>query len=154
MILSQLDILDYETMNLKGKKFDMATIKMINSGIYNMISFTPLNGKVVAKIEFDDYKVIAWENDYLIIGGYYVDEQMLKESCISYQELEHYGKGKTLYFHHISKVEILDNPMEIGEFKVLDKELMKMIWTNDKKYKPLSKAPQSYCYVEVSDNAK
>ena len=60
---------------------------------------------------------------------YYIYEDEGKKTCLSYKEIEAYGKGKTLYGWHISDLKIYDKPRELGEFR---------------------KHPsQSWCYVEV-----
>jgi hypothetical protein len=89
---------------------------------------------------------------------------MLNDSCISYNELLHYGKEKPLYLHHISKVEILEKPMDIGEFyKAYNPKNKSDNFCSFEEYKErlkngnlevsakLTKAPQSYCYVEVEE---
>jgi hypothetical protein len=118
-------------------------------------------GKVVAKIEFDSVSEFTCiGNEEIQIDGInslmFIDLQ--KETCLTYAELEKYiGIGKKGYAHHISKVEILE-PMEIGEFKHWK---TKTIYSgmdcppySDDVLVNLTRPPQSYCYVEVSDNAK
>lgn len=41
----------------------------------------------------------------------------LLKTCLSHQDLENYGKGKTLYAWHISDLVIYDKPRELSEFK-------------------------------------
>lgn len=42
----------------------------------------------------------------------------LQRSCLSWEEIEVYAKGKTLYGWHISDLKIYDTPKELGEFRI------------------------------------
>lgn len=53
------------------------------------------------------------------------------EGLIPYDQLLKYGTGKPLYGWHISNLEIYENPVNLSNFG-------------------LSRAPQSWCYVEVA----
>jgi hypothetical protein len=132
-----------------------------------------LNGKVVAKIWFDRVETIGYgemviPNGYEDFDGnwvdrsvsygnqYFITNELIEQACLTYEELLDYGKGKTLYAHHISKVEIIE-PKEIGEFNKCDGfmdcfkckyyPLSNNMGVNCK-YRPLTKAPKSWCYVE------
>ena len=82
------------------------------------------HGKVIGEFVCD--KVYKWEckNRLEILESFpiwrasymlFVDD--LKKTCLTYDELEEYGKGKTLYGWHISDLKIYDEPKELGEFK-------------------------------------
>ena len=58
---------------------------------------------------------------------YHNDE--CKGSCLTWKELQEYGKGKTLYGWHISDLKIYDKPLSLSELGV-------------------NRPPQSYMYVE------
>ena len=58
--------------------------------------------------------------------GYVADTEA---TCLSEEELQKYGKNKSLYFWHISDLKIYDKPKELSEFG-------------------LTRPPQSYQYVE------
>ena len=53
----------------------------------------------------------TWRASYML----FVDD--LKKTCLTYDELEEYGKGKTIYGWHISDLKIYDRLKELGEFK-------------------------------------
>lgn len=95
--------------------------------------------------------------------------------CLSFEELTSYLNGKQGYGWHISDLVIYDKPKELGEFivpskigccnegkcrgcKYLDRgngfnvEDDCNAKFNTDEYKPLRKAPQSWCYVEEADN--
>lgn len=54
------------------------------------------------------------------------------KACLSDTQVAEYGKGKPLYFHEITQLEVLDKPMQLEQFGV-------------------KKAPQSYRWVEVAN---
>ena len=47
---------------------------------------------------------------------YYISVDDGEKTCLSYREIEEYGKGKTLYGWHISDLKIYDKPRELSEF--------------------------------------
>lgn len=55
-------------------------------------------------------------------AGYWITLDELRETCLTYDELLVYGKGKTLYGWHISDLVIYDTSKELGEFKRWCKE--------------------------------
>lgn len=68
-----------------------------------------------------DYPTPAYDDDESVctVGdGYYITSGELEETCLTYEELEKYGKGKSLYGWHISDLVIYDKPRELGEFWV------------------------------------
>ena len=99
-----------------------------------------------------------WRASYML----FVDD--LEKTCLTYYDLWDYGKGKPLYAWHISDLVIYDEPKEIGEFehycngicldnkrgivceKVKRKE--QEIWIDCNGLLPLTRPPQSWCYVE------
>lgn len=65
-----------------------------------------------------------------------------KETCLSDEEALAYGKGRTLYGWHISKLRIYDKPLELSKF---------WIWKNGNDCIVSSddiRPPRSWCYVE------
>ena len=77
-------------------------------------------GKVVGEFVCD--KVLEWkylsdhtdENEY----EYYIVSKDGHATCLTYDEIENYGKGKTLYGWHISELKIYDKPKELSEFEL------------------------------------
>ena len=71
--------------------------------------------------EFICDRVIEWK--YLpddvfpsLLRMYYIYADDGEKTCLSYREIEEYGKGKTLYGWHISDLKIYDKPKELSEF--------------------------------------
>lgn len=131
-------------------------------------------GKVIGEYVCDDIVELEYdelEECYMFkncYGGYIFDE-ILSDSCLSYDEIRKYGNGKPLYLWHISDLKIYDKPKELSEFTILCKEYDKdnpdceccdyQSATCDcdtppqfdckcNGLKPLTRPPQSWCYVE------
>ena len=117
--------------------------------------FTPnyMRGKVVARFWCD--KVEEQPADRPIKG--YVFEL----GCLTSYDILNYCGYKTFYAIHITKLEIFDRPKEISEFNT--KLHIKGGCKNCPQYTgfsmpycktcdfllPLTRAPQSYCYIEI-----
>lgn len=118
------------------------------------------SGKVIFK--FRCYKVeeiwrLQQNNNYTIYHYARVDNQtamqedLMKQSCLPYNELHKYlnnNKGTAI---HIKKLEIFNKPKELSEFKIKKKHTRPGT-KFDRTYEtiePLTKAPQSWCYCEV-----
>lgn len=93
-----------------------------------------LNGKVVARFWGDKVEEIKYHNRQELIRFYSKGNEhqylWLKETCLTFDELDNYLKGKNGYAIHISQLEIFDKPKELSEFG-------------------LKRAAQSWQYVEV-----
>lgn len=146
------DIYVYCTKDNKYGLYDVDDIK-VKFGILTHSKFvlpSIYNGKVIFK--FRCYKVEEiicrpicgeWES-YTKTLGY---SEISQASCLKNKEIVHYLKGKNGTAIHINDLEIFDKPKELSEFyKGGD-------WGCDKAYygdeAVLTKAPQSWCYVEV-----
>lgn len=96
-----------------------------------------------------------WRASYMI----FVDD--LEKTCLTYDDLWEYGKGKSLYGWRIADLKIYDKPRELSEFfricknpckpqkgKILcmTTKSLKMNGCNGKIH--LTRAPQSWQYVE------
>ena len=120
-----------------------------------------LNGKVVARFWCDkveeikriypswDTKIFAWETETLAEG------EIENKACLSSKELRNYLAFKENgYAIHITKLEIFDKPKEISEFmrasyKGCPFENTQTCHNNtDGRYCKLTRAPQSWCYIE------
>ena len=83
-----------------------------------------INGKVVAKFWCDkvenlyEYQIDGYGSDYEIASDTLKQEELLKECCLTYEQLNDYlgdiNNGKAI---HITRLEIFDKPKEISEFK-------------------------------------
>ena len=98
-----------------------------------------LNGKVVAKFTLNKVEEITVKK-----WNIYVENNLLKESCLHESELFHYigdFRKEPFYAWHIDNLEIFDKPKELCEF----------IQSKRKNYDEpqVQKAPQSWCYVEA-----
>ena len=117
-----------------------------------------VNGKVIGEFICDkitDISVVVknCNEDYNHV--YHNDE--CKGSCLTWKELQEYGKDKPLYGWHISDLKIYDKPRELNEFsrpcsysglcfscKRTSFKKDGNLLCNTK----INRAPQSWCYVE------
>ena len=113
---------------------------------------------------YDCYSGYDDSSDSSYFEDYSIDDERLKKTCLTRQELYIYGKEKTLYGWHISDLKIYDKPKEWSEFYVHKKvkggcencvyyriPTLKfcqdcMSGKSPKKY--LTRPPQSWMYVE------
>ena len=101
---------------------------------------------------YDDF------SDFSSFEDYSIDNERLKKTCLTRQELYIYGKEKTLYGWHITDLKIYDKPKELSEFKTppCDKpekacEKCKYLYEVDcfeENGREIIRPPQSWCYVE------
>lgn len=110
------------------------------------------NGKVVARFWCDKVEEITTREDrfkeFIFYETSLDTEDLCKQSCLDYKELDNYLQGEKGKAIHVTNLEIFDKPKEISEFKVRKYEY------NTPRYKiytehPLTRVPQSWCYVEV-----
>ena len=104
------------------------------------------NGKVIGEFVCDKiYEFHEWQ--LTPSKEFYEVEQenldlFLKESCLTYNEVCKYRKNlpyiKPLYAWHISDLKIYDKPKELREFRKYSE------WLD----MPITRPPQSWCYVE------
>lgn len=171
----------YETKNKTYQNLGFASPKDDGS----MFCFVHKTGKVIGEYVCDyicTYKTETYFNEKM----YLITEEELKQMCLRYEEFCEYGKGKTLYGWHISELKIYDNPKELSEFEIIDKQFLKECPYRLRVYnnpdftngallkgsyicnnscfepdfcrgkcggatKPLTRPPQSYCYVEEAE---
>ena len=120
-----------------------------------------LNGKVVARFWFDTISPI--DNDVLVTIANeteWTSEEtdtnfLLEKMNLSVWDALEYLKGKDGYAWHIKNLEIFDKPKELSEFY---KWVRKTIYSGmdcppyvDDVLAQLTKAPQSWMYVEVEE---
>ncbi len=112
---------DYQTYS-NGKELDELFDKGFNpNDIMNI-----LNGKIVAECDYDIEKInhYSWvdednEKDYTYSckttdGNDVLD--LLKHSCLSFDELDNYLQGKNGYAIHIKNLHTFDMPLELNNF--------------------------------------
>lgn len=138
---------------LGGEQFVREKYPLTETQFKSMNSGYSAKGKVVFK--FRCYKVEEWHN--------YSWQEITKNACLSDDELRDYSKDvASLYCVHISNLEIFDRTKELSEFKIKNFERIKVMgspygdldsvaYHYEKKQilKPLTKAPQNFCYVGV-----
>lgn len=79
-----------------------------------------------------------------------------KDTGVNAEEFIKYSKGKDIYGWHISDLKIYDKPRELGEFKtpnkpyheIIERDGSLMFMDGYESGKPLTRAPQSWQYVE------
>ena len=122
-------------------------------------------GKVIGEFVCDS--VYEWKYRQLqglngTINTYFpIFAEDLLKTCLTHKDLENYGKGKPLYGWHISDLKIYDKPKELSEFgqkcdmayEIRCRDcLIRKGWNEccEVMCKPLTRPPQSWCYVEES----
>jgi predicted transcriptional regulator len=150
-------------------------LKACNADIYLLSNLKPirdiLNGTIPCRFWFDEYDTHPfvdvsiptgyedWDGNFVDTTeeemGYYITGDDLDKMCLSYNEVANYGKSKDLYALHIKQLEIFDEPKSLTEFKKWTK---KIIYSGmdcppyvDDVLVPVTKAPQSYMFVEVKE---
>lgn len=101
-----------------------------------------LNGKVIGEFVCD--AIIS----HCEMANADIAEQ---QGCIKREYLLQYANGKELYGWHISDLVIYDNPKELSEFCRHDNtydNAFGYAFEDRNKQIPLSRPPQSWCYVE------
>ena len=134
-------------------RFDITDIDDVTSESVRVVSEG--RGKVIGEFVCD--KVVKYEEHIEQGGLFYTLDYEFNEACqLDNWELHDYGKGKPLYAWHISDLKIYDTPRELGEFKtpdtpyheIIERDGNFMFMDGYENGKPLTRAPQSWQYVE------
>jgi len=156
----------YKLPNGKIKYGSSVELMSYEGDEYNKNNF--LNGKVVARFWFDETYYIkqavnVYGDELNQISIYdnksygwktpKEQQEILKQLCLTEQEVLDYVKGKGANAWHIKQLEIFDEPLSLSDFYKANlyasgqaiKEYEKR--TNDFKSYRLKKAPQSWRYV-------
>ena len=84
---------------------------------------------------------------------YDFDDDLCKQACLDRGEMLDYLGNKNGYAIHINDLEIFDKPKEISEFKSYKKNIVSTKIGSEtfevELDNSLSRAPESWCYVEV-----
>lgn len=124
----------------------------IRKNIYQLCddSFNALNGTVVAEFQCNEIEVIKSIREKRNGSSYQyheLNDRILKQSCLTEEQILDYTNGNDLYAWHIDNLKIYDKPKELSEFSTT---LHRM---KGKQYRLtshlLQRPPQSWCYVEV-----
>ena len=113
------------------------------------------------------YNVCADEWRLLRGGLHEIEKQLVGMACLTEEELHEYASGQYCFAWHISDLKIYDKPRELKEFAILCNSNNEKRCANCNHYyfdnddlngyrrwcgvyrrKPLTKPPQSWCYVE------
>ena len=124
------------------------------------------NGKVIGEFvcdKIDEYRYGVYDNEFC----YHIPTVEGEKTCLEYPKAEEYGNGKPLYFWHISDLVFYDKPRELSEFTTVCEGLKpyqcdkcEYSYTENTEsgsyaecccnnLKPLTRPPQSWCYVEA-----
>ncbi len=85
---------------------------------------------------------------YYYSDGVDIDDDALLETMLERNEINIYAKGRTLYGWHISDLVIYDKPKELSEFYPIKPQGFTGATDKEIKRYPLTRPPQSWCYVE------
>jgi hypothetical protein len=148
-------VLNYVT-KYENNKLKNQLIRLVDTGEAKLCSATDLsnyrlNGKVafeyvVNKVDKYDYD---FDCDNCSEMMYYIHSGELEKTCLTYDKLLEYGKGKPLYGWYISDLKIYDKPKELREFRT--PKNCGECSVDDCYYcdsKPITKPPQNFVYVE------
>ena len=102
------------------------------------------NGKVIGEFVCDRVRLCIPFG----LKGHLLSQEVYREMCLTKEQLDKYGGLKTLYGWHISDLKIYDKPKELGEFGNYKTEWIQWYHSDDKVFYPLTRPPQSWCYVE------
>ena len=116
-------------------------------------------GKVVGEFACDRIDRLAPANE--LYGIYDIDDDYVLQTCLENGALWDYGHGTPLYGWHISDLVIYDEPKELIEFHTWEKckscsksgyESTACIYDENCMIPAaITKAPQSWCYVEAME---
>ena len=114
-----------------------------------------LNGTIPFRFWFDEWEEVIedhWinQNAYSYsLKNHTNNDDLLKNSCLTLEEIYSYLGMNNGCAWHIKKLEIFDKPMQLGDFnKYLSQYKLNMLFQLDlPMWIKLSKAPQSYQYV-------
>lgn len=105
------------------------------------------SGKVIGEFVCDRIDEYTFSN---LEAEYRINDIDIAKTCLNHPELIGYGKGKSLYGWHISELKIYDKPKELGEFGNYKTEWVEWYGSDDIVFNPLTRPPQSWCFVEES----
>ena len=120
-----------------------------------------LTGMVVARFWCDKVEEIIFGttlyNDLGFFTCWLHDFDLYKQSCLTKREMQNYLKvkpnGLSGYAIRITKLEIFDKPKELKNFMIYSHTVGGVGFKGEEKQfkilKPLTRAPQSWCYVEI-----
>lgn len=144
--------------NTKDTKDGYLTNAYINGKLEFITSFTKhekYRGKIIARFWCD--KVEEYVNGAKIVCGreahFNTYKFILKDTCLTEDELYEYVDDLSFKAIRITKVEPFNKTKELKEFLVHSHTVSGIGFRGEAKkfevLKPLARAPQSWCYIEV-----
>ena len=149
----------YQTKHKGGK----AIVSEVLNSVYG-------GGKVIGSFVCDRIDKYTFSN---YEARYRINDVDIAKTCLTHPELIAYGKEKPLYGWHITEPKLFDKPRELREFytkcdKTGDCECEDCLhlqvvlssypcdddvytWCGVDNKKPISRPPQSYCFVETDE---
>ena len=131
----------------KTRDGDYTTLKAKD----NIFGYEELNGKIVAVSDYEVEKVYFHQD-----CGYtfkLCETELLKHSCLSYEQLKDYLHGYGGYAIHIKNLYKFIKPKELkglyikGTYHNAEQMFTDEIQINGEWFHPMTKAPQNMCYV-------
>lgn len=125
------------------------------------------NGKVIGEFVCDCvtplYNVCTDDWKRLTGGLHRIEKELVNQACLTEAQLHTYAGGKNCFAWHISNLKIYDTPKELIEFHTWEKckscsksgyESTACIYDENCMIPAaITKAPQSWCYVEAMKDA-
>ena len=126
--------------------------RYVHNDKWGTLEYIKSDGKVVAKFTLNKVGNFLKE----VFGTYEEpfsrdQDELLKKSCLTEKELDNYLKGKKGYAWHIDNLVVFEKPKEISEFYKPSwaKVRYKTMREEQAKQYLLTRAPESWCYIEV-----
>lgn len=159
---------EYGTIETWGKIGDV----IVNPHLASRHVSFGMHGKVIGSFVCDRTTRYNCDKDYdeYFVAGYIGAYMPFKEMCLTNKNLIEYGKGDALYGWHITEPKLFDKPKELSEFGTVcnryendecdDCPYLQVYvnsypcddcvdtWCGVDNIKPLTRPPQSWCYVE------
>ena len=113
-----------------------------------------LNGKVVAQFNATAEEIVTVNRldtgKVILYRGHkdgLTNRELMEGSCLTFKEMNDYLQGEKGTAVHINDLKIFDKPKEISEFNTTQRIRYANLGLTE--IKPLTRAPQSWCYVKV-----
>ena len=138
----------YQTKHKGGN----ATVREVLNSVYG-------GGKVIGSFVCDRVRLCIPFG----LKGHLLSQEVYREMCLTKEQLDKYGGLKTLYGWHITEPKLFDKPKELGEFRKPCNHINDCCTCKEAEFQydgdelrglickreiPLTRPPQSWCYVE------
>lgn len=120
-----------------------------------------LNGKVIGEFVCDRisplYNICTDDWKRLAGGLHNIEKELVNQACLTEAQLHTYAGGKNCFAWHISDLKIYDKPKELSEFSrpfenCIDKVCDDFGCASCENGGHIKRPPQSWCYVEVTED--